>query len=309
MESSMTRTGKGAPAQGLAAETLGVDLRQRVAGITGQPVTGLRDLPGAGGYTPALRRIATLLDGTTVFVKAAVDEPTASWIRAEEAAYEALGGGSFMPAYVGGDDETLVLEDLRHGRWPPPWQDGDLDRVFSMLDDLSSIIVPSWAPTIEAVHGDLGHLWEAVAAHPDALLRTGVCSPSWLDAALPTLAAAASEPFLDGDGVVHFDARSDNLCLLHDRTVLVDWNLLCRGNPLVDHLFFAQTVTMDGGPPPWELLPDADPAGVAIIAGFFADRGPGPPIPTAPGVRPAQLAQLRICLRWAARALGLPPLA
>lgn len=105
---------------------------------------------------------------------------------------------------------------------------------------------------------------------------------------------------------MHFDVRSDNLCLLDDRTVLLDWNMLCCGNPEIDQVFFAQTITMEGGPAPWELLPRADPALVAVVAGFFADRAPGPPIPAAPRIRPLQLAQLRACLPWAARVLGLP---
>ncbi len=90
--------------------------------------------------------------------------------------------------------------------------------------------------------------------------------------------------------------------------VLVDWNLLCRGNAQIDRAFFVQTITVEGGPPPWELMPEADPGIVSVAAGFFADRAPAPPLPKAPRVRDVQLAQLRVCLPWAARVLGLPPL-
>ena len=35
-------------------------------------------------------------------------------------------------AFEDGEQPLLVLEDLRDGRWPPPWEPGDIDRV---LDD------------------------------------------------------------------------------------------------------------------------------------------------------------------------------
>jgi hypothetical protein len=283
-----------------------MDLSERVAAVVGQEVVALADLPGAGGYTPALRRIAALADGSTVFVKAAVDDATTEWIRAERAAYEALGDRSFLPAFVGGDEGLLVLEDLRHGHWPPPWRPGDIDRVFSMLDDLAATTAAKEVPTLNDARGDLLAAWWAVAQDPDPLSRLGVSTPQWLVAATPVLAAVAEEARLDGDSIVHYDVRSDNLCLLEGRTVLVDWNLLCRGNAEIDRVFFAQTVTMEGGPEPWDLLPGADPALVATVAGFLAERAPGPPIPTAPRVRQVQLAQLQICLRWAARVLDLP---
>ena len=65
-----------------------MELAERVEAIVGQRVVALDEIPGAGGYTPALRRIATLADGDTVFVKAAVSDLTAGWLQAERRAYE-----------------------------------------------------------------------------------------------------------------------------------------------------------------------------------------------------------------------------
>ena len=287
--------------------TLGlVKLAARVEAIVAQPVVALDELVDAGGYSPALRLIATLADGSTVFVKAAVDDLTGQWVQAERAAYEALVGVSFMPKLVGADEETLVLEDLRNARWPPPWQAGDIDSVLAVLEEMTAIAAPDWAPALNDVRGDLGGLWDVVGADPSGLLKLGVCSPDWFGRAQPVLADAARRAPLDGPSVVHFDVRSDNVCLTPNGALLVDWNLLCRGNGAIDRAFFAQTLTMEGQGPPWELLPDADPGIVAVVAGFLADRAPGPPLPNAPRVRPVQLAQLRICLPWAARVLGLP---
>lgn len=293
-------------------DTPGRELAERVERLTGLPVTAFASIPGAGGYTQALRKIATLADGSTVFVKAAVDADTSRWMQAECAAYQALAGLSFMAGYIGGDDQVLVLEDLRHGRWPPPWGRQDVDRVLATLEVVGSVGAPPSAPAFgDATKvaggrvGDLHLLWHRVGEDPEPLLRLGVCSAQWLDNSVDVLALAAAEAQLAGESVVHFDVRSDNLCLLPDRVVLVDWNLLCRGNPAIDAVFFAQTVTMEGGPNPWELLPEVDPRLVAVAAGFFADRAPGPPLPHAPSVREMQLAQLRVCLTWVARAFDL----
>jgi hypothetical protein len=102
----------------------------------------------------------------------------------------------------------------------------------------------------------------------------------------------------DGDALLHVDLRSDNLCLLDDRVVLVDWNGACRGPAGLDQTAWAPSLALEGGPQPWELVPDAALQHVAFVTGWFANRAPLPAIPDAPKVRPFQLAQLRVCLPW-----------
>jgi hypothetical protein len=283
-----------------------MDLAERVAAIVGRPVVSIAEIPGAGGYTPALRRIATLADGTTMFVKAAVDDMTRGWLESEARSYAALAGAPFVPGYVGAADGVLVLEDLRHGHWPPPWRPGDIDRAFEMLDELAATPPPPAARDLEAVAGPMLRNWAIVAADPAPFLGLGLCSAGWLDDALPVLVEADATA-LAGDALVHFDVRSDNLCLLEDRVVLVDWNHMARGEPSFDGICLAQGITGEGGPLPEHLVPDAQPGIVAMIAGYFAERAPQPVIPTAPRVRIIQLEQLRVTLPWAARLLGLPP--
>jgi hypothetical protein len=284
-----------------------VELAERVAAIVGQRVVALDAIPGAGGYTPALRLCATFADGSTAFVKSAVDDATAEWVAAERRAYEALGARSFLPGFLGADDTVLVLEDLRHHRWPPPWGRGDIDAVVAVLDELAGIPAPPWAPELNDVRDDLRGLWERVVANPAALLGLGVCSEAWLHQAAPVLVDACRNAPLEGTSIVHHDLRSDNVCLGDGGAVLIDWNLLCRGNGAVDLAYFAQTLTLEGCGDPWDIAPDVDPRLIAVVAGFFADRAPGPPLPHAPRVRAVQLAQLRVSLPWAARVLGLPP--
>lgn len=284
-----------------------MELAERVEAIVGQRVVAIDEIPGAGGYTPALRRIATLADGSTVFVKAAVDDLTAGWLRTERRSYEALGDARFLARYLGCDDTLLVLEDLRHAHWPPPWRPGDLDRTLEALENMAHHPPPDVAGDLETDAGGMLRLWKAVAEDPEPFLGLGLCTREWFERAIPVLVDADGRGTLTGDALVHFDVRSDNLCLLDDRVVLVDWNSTSRGRADFDVHCFAQGVTVEGGPEPEAVLPDADPLLVAMLTGYFAYSAPQPTIPNAPRVREIQLKQLRVCLPWAARLLGLPP--
>lgn len=283
------------------------DLTERIEAIVGQRVLAVAEIPGAGGYTPALRRIATLGDGSNVFVKAAVDELTERWLRTERQSYEALGDAPFLPRYIGCDDTVLVLEDLRHGHWPPPWRPGDLHRVLAALEAVAQHEPPDGVDDLAIVANAMLRHWMEVANDPTPFLELGLCSREWYERAIPMLVDAEARGTLTGDALVHFDVRSDNLCLLDDRVVLVDWNGTARGRADFDVHCFAQSITLEGGPEPEAVLPAADPLLVAMLTGYFAFSAPQPPIPTAPRVRHIQLAQLKVCLPWTARLLALPP--
>lgn len=142
--------------------------------------------------------------------------------------------------------------------------------------------------------------WEAVR-----LLSTGLCAPSWLEEALPALLQASEVARLDGTELLHFDVRSDNLCLRDGKALLFDWNLARVGNGDFDVAFWLPSLALEGGPSPWEALPDAGPL-AAAVAGFFSVRAGLPPPPTAPTVRDFQRAQAQVALAWTARELALP---
>jgi hypothetical protein len=260
-------------------------------------IVSLADLPGAGGYTPALRQLATLADGSTAFAKTPTSDVTRWMLSTEIAAYEAIGPQPFCPRVIDASPERLLLEDLRHAHWPPPWRDGDIDLVLATMQAVAAVHVAALPPFSADRH------WERVDV--DAVAALG------LDRALVARVAEAGREIdaaasFEGDVLVHADLRSDNLCLLDDgRVVLVDWNNACRGQAGIDVTFWAPSLTLEGGPDPWDLVPDAALHHVSFLAGYFADRAPQPPIPDAPGVRPFQLAQLRVALPWFARILDL----
>ena len=279
-----------------------------VARLLGAAVVGLR--PVTGGYTDAVKRIASLADGRSVFVKAAGDPRTRGWLRAEHEVYAFLGSRPFLPQRLGWEDaavSVLVLEDLSAARWPPPWSPADVVAVRDALDGLHAVrLPPGWRRPQDA--DDLRGGWRAVAADRDPFLALGLCSAAWLARALPRLAAAAERAQLDGDRLVHLDVRSDNLCLRDGGCVLVDWASAARGNPLLELALWLPTLEVEGGPPP-------DPAELggmvdltAVFAGYLASRAglPEPADVPPPGVRGLQRATLRVALVRAAEGLGLP---
>jgi hypothetical protein len=273
--------------------------------LLGARPTGWR--AAGAGYTHNKRWVVDLEGGRSAFVKAAVDEMTAEWLRAEHRVYAALAAG-FLPRLLGwedGDPPVLVLEDLSGADWPPPWTGERVDAVVATLREVAETLPPPGLASLEDWREELAG-WREVERDPTALLALGVCSREWLDGALPALLAAEDACVLEGEALLHLDVRSDNICFRGGRALLVDWNWAVRGNPVLDLAAWLPSLEAEGGPPPEALL-SGEPGAAAFMGGFFAARAGLPPIPTAPHVRGVQLAQLRTALPWAARALGLPP--
>ena len=262
-----------------------------------------------GGYTPASRWAVTFSDGASAFVKGATTPATAQWLGFERAFYETV-RASFVAAMLGWDDAgpwpVLVLEDLSNAAWPPPW---DNARVAAVLETLGAVARTAGPPGLPPLIGRAPKMfrgWDEVASDPAPFLSLGLCSTAWLDEALPRLAASQQMELCEGAGLVHFDVRSDNLCFAEGRTVLVDWNLPCIGNPLFDVAFWLPSLEFEGGPAPEEVSEEAS-SFAGMVAGYFAANAGKPLIPDAPFVRRVQREQLSTALPWAARSLGLPP--
>jgi phosphotransferase family enzyme len=265
-----------------------------------------------GMQTAAGRFIATTEDGRRAFVKIGWTLDTASWIRDEHLFYARTRGRPFLPALVGWDDDgerpVLALEDLSDARWPPPWDPRGVEQVLACLAEVAATSPPPDLPTARNSQWGLDG-WPEVARDPSPFLSLGLCSRSWLDRSLPALADASRRARFDGDALLHFDVRSDNLCLHRDRAILVDWNFACVGNAAFDVAAWLPSLHAEGGPRPEAILPTTDEVAAiaSLLAGNFAARAPRPPIPEAPHVRQLQRAQLATALPWAARALELPP--
>lgn len=260
------------------------------------------------GYTPAERLVLELADGRRVFAKAGTEELSSGWLYDEQRVYGTL-RADFLPrmlAFLEGERPVLVLEDLSHALWPPPWSDSRVSAVRAALGEIAATPPPAGLPRLADFRGELSGAWARVEDDPVPFLSLRLCTSAWLDAALPPLRSAAERAELDGDALVHGDVRSDNICLLEGRTALVDWNHACVGNPAFDLASWLPSLQAEGGPAPEVVMPGCPPELSALMAGFFAARAGLPPPVTGPRVRDVQLSQLRTALPWAARALGLP---
>lgn len=285
-----------------------IERARRALGAT--PISW-RAAPGHGAASTR-RFVVELPDGSSAFLKIAAFDYVAVWFRDERAAYEALDGSPFLPSLLGWDDDgvapLLAIEDLSDARWPPPWDRGAVGAVLATLDELHGTAPTAPLPIAEERQFGLDS-WPDVLEDPSPFLSTGICSPGWLEEHLPALAVASAAARIDGDATLHFDVRSDNLCLRDGRAILVDWNHACIGNPLLETASWLPSLLAEGGPAPDQLLPagtEGLPEIASLLAGYFSARAGLPEIPQAPHVRTLQREQAATSLPWAARLLGLP---
>ena len=281
---------------------------EAVEAAVGSRLVERRRIESAGYARVNAHSLVRFADLTSAFVKSALTDEADAWLRKERRMYEAL-RAPFMPRLLGAGEARgrtfLVLEDLSGAEWPPPWTARRIDDVLAALGRVHATAPPAWLSRLDERHDDVVG-WPAVAVDPDPLLTTRVCTRGWLEVALPLLLEAVGGDVLAGDALIHFDVRSDNLCFVGDRTVLVDWNIACVGNPVFDVAFWLPSLRLEGGPEPAAALPNAGPV-AAAVAGFFAARAGLPPPAGAPTVRDFQRAQLEVALPWAASELGLDP--
>ncbi len=262
------------------------------------------------GQTNAAHWVVELPDEGRAFVKVARNDDTASWIRDEHVFYARSRGASFLPRMLGWDDDgerpALALEDLSDAGWPPPWTRSRVDAVLACLAEIAGSEPPPDLPQAAQSQFDFRG-WLEIEDDPAPFLALELCSDAWLEHALPTLRFATEIARLDGDALLHFDVRSDNICIRDGRAILIDWNFACVGNPLADVAFWLPSLHAEGGPAPEDVVPEGAAELAALVAGFFGAHAAREPIPEAPHVRPLQLQQARAALPWAARALDLPP--
>ena len=137
---------------------------------------------------------------------------------------------------------------------------------MTALDGVHAATPRSALPTADERQFGLDS-WPDVAADPAPFLATEICSPEWLTNHLPALAAASAAARIEGEHVLHFDVRSDNLCLTEGRALFVDWNHACIGNPVLDTASWLPSLEAEGGPAPEDIL-------ATRHAGAVGDRRP-----------------------------------
>jgi len=279
-------------------------LDERIARAVGAHPVGYETRPG--GYSTADRYRVTLDDGRSVFVKSADVPNLADWIRREHEVYAALDGHGFLPRLAGFDDDgvrpVLALEDLSDAEWSWTWTARRVDAVLRALDELSAVAPPPNTSDVRETFAELWGRWEIVANGPTAFLSTGLRDAAWLEHALPRILDAVARAPIAGSDLCHLDVRSDNMCFVGERAVLVDWNWTSLANTVADRAAWLPSLYVEGGPPPWDVLRGAGEL-AAWIAGVWAAVVGTPPPATAPNVRALQERQLAVTLDWIDRDL------
>lgn len=262
------------------------------------------------GHTHAEKWIARLDDGRSVFVKAGLEESAGRQLEREGALLAEI-AASFMPDLHGAATlegwTVLVLEDLSHGTWPPPYPDSGA-ALLELLDAVAATPPPAWL--IRKPEGrPLGTYWERIAAEPEPVLELGAFSREWLERAQPLLHAAESRARLHGDDLVHDDVWAENVCYTERGPVLIDWASPSIGNRQIDLAFALLSIRSSGQTPPPVDFPE-EAAFAALLAGADAYQA-AQPVPEeilrGSVLRAGWLYDLRYALQWAAARLDLPP--
>ena len=153
------------------------DLTKRVERMAGKRIAQRRK--PSGGYSIATREIITFDDGSSAFIKAGRNIPNsalATWIRREHRVYQTL-TGDFLARLLAFDDDgvepILMLEDLSHAHWPPPWQTPHIDAVLAALKQVAPQAFNDARPLRYATQ--LIHSWQVVADDPGPFLSLAAC--------------------------------------------------------------------------------------------------------------------------------------
>lgn len=224
------------------------------------------------GLSAAIRYSLLLENNSRVFVKAATGIETDRWLRTEHLALNSY-NEEFMPQIIDWIDEPdnfpiLLTQDFSDAYWAANnsgvcWRDGDIDLILETITELSSI----------KGHHSLSHLknsndkiWTKIASNPDGFLKLKLCSKKWLSDNVEFLIKAENNIDETGTSFVHGDIRSDNICIKNNKVIFVDWSNAAIGSAEHDLANLLPTLHLEGGPLPFQILPNATNQAAYICA-------------------------------------------
>jgi len=307
------------PAHGVRLEWQAVPahVRAAVESWLGSPIVQVD--AQQGGFSPGVAARLRTADDRSVFVKIGGPTPNPGLpdiYRREIRIASALPADAPVPRLLWTHDEhdwVVLIFDAIDGHQPAqPWVESELSRVVESLVVLSASLTPS--PLQPPIVPDAREKMD-VDISGWRLLRdeTPPGLDEWSARHLEKLAIleASAGAAAVGDTLIHLDVRADNMLLTPEKVWFVDWPHACVGAAWIDILFFAPSVTMQGGLSPEDLIArhpavqQADPADitavVCAIAGFFTHRALQPPPPGLPTVRAFQAAQGVVAREWLAQ--------
>lgn len=317
MSGMLDETGVASPSSNRPGyDELPVEVRRSIEDWIAEPVTKIS--PIMGGFSPGLVARMDIADGRRIFIKAlpeTVNSEAASLYRTEIAVCRSLPRHKQRPSLLWANDSAgwiTLLFDYVDGRPPSlPWRPEELRRVMSGIEGFSASMTPPPVVMrdISAVYGDRFTGWRDLAdlAADDPQLGS---LDSWTRPKLADLARTESRWVLAGDHdtLLHGDLRSDNLLLVGEEVVFVDWPWACIGPAWYDLMMMLPSVRLEGGPEPMEVFAEtefsstSDPEAVTTVltalTGFFVRQSLLPPPSGVPGLREFQWRQGEVALRW-----------
>jgi Phosphotransferase enzyme family len=262
------------------------------------------------GHTHAEKWLVELQDGRTAFVKAGTETGARAQIEREASVLEAV-EASFMPGLHGAASEddwsVVVLEDLTHDVWPPPYP----DRGEALLETVKQVAETPPPPGLQRrpEGRPLGTYWQRIADDPEPVLGHGLFSAAWLETAQPVLDAAESSAKLAGDDFLHDDVWAENVCYTPRGALLIDWASASIGDRRIDLAYALLSIRSSGIRPPPIDFPE-ETAYAALLAGANAYHAAQPPddsIRHGSALRAGWLLDLEFALDWASELLQLEP--
>jgi thiamine kinase-like enzyme len=215
------------------------------------------------GLSSAHRFTVQLEDKSKVFVKAATDEETESWLRNEHLALSTF-TEEFIPTVIAWIDTAktrpvLITQDLSNAYWPAShkgviWRKGDFERLFESIQKLSTV---NGHPAIPNLKNERANIWAKIATNPSGFLRLNLCSENWFKTSIDFLIDAESKVKEVGNILVHGDIRSDNICINQSQVIFVDWSNARNGSPDHDLANLLPSLHLEGGPNPYLVMPFA----------------------------------------------------
>lgn len=280
----------------------------------------VREEPAAAGYTASVASVVTSASGAKAFVKAGPNENGYGAAVSAGAGLAAIVGDLGPPLLSSFETETwsVAVYELVPGEAITEWIDADVDQLADLSQRMQDRMDPS--PLLDTepyalAFAPLLGTWRALH-HGDPPLTSTVEHVRELD--LPyglrveMLAELESEwfPALEpGTALQHGDIRRDNVIREPSgRLWLVDWTHRWTAPGWSDWVRLAPDVAASGFDP--EVLlkksawSDIDDHGVNVMLAGLAGRcwrdGHLPDIPGLPQLRPMQLLQGDMTLRWLA---------
>ncbi len=280
------------------------------------------------GFSPGVAAVLTTVSGRRFFVKGVGPEPNAvtpEIHRREINVMTHMPDGVPVPRLLSSYDEgpggwvALVFEYIEGQHPAQPWRTDEIEHVIAAIEVLNSALTPSPLPPEKI--GKAGDKF-ATAINGWRKIRDDSSSDVaqldiWSRRNIDALAAIEDTvgDALHGDTMLHVDIRADNILITPGRVWFVDWPHASIGPKWLDVVAFAPSVTMQGGPPPDEVISrhsacrtadnDAITATVVALAGYFTRQAIQPPPPGLPTLRAFQDAQGIVARKWVAQRTGL----